>query len=386
MHRIIAFLAIIFVVGCMPPPSYYLINGKKNKMDKQYVKVGLTDTFNTNSLTLKPEGNYEILVHRKVKGDLESGKEYKAGIYKGERVVISKLKIYDDQIYLKGFKGDEILKINNKRYRGNFYIIVKHNKFIVVNELDIENYLKGVVGREMSNTWPNETIKAQVVVARTYALKTLGKHKKDGFDLCDKQDCQVYGGCEAEYANVSQAVDETRDEVVCFGNEIASVFYHSSCGGHTENITNVWGQNGLEYLKGRRCSYCKNSPTFEWDVTIDYDDITDACRKKGYKVGDINRLKIRSYTKAGRVKELSLFWENASISVKGEEFRRLFSNILKSTMFDITNKKKGVYFSGKGLGHGIGMCQYGAKGLGEKGSSYKDIIEFYFSGTEIKKC
>lgn len=371
--------------GCMPPPSY-LIRGKVEKMQK--LKIGLTDTFKENSLVLIPDGDYEIYIGKKLKGELSSGVQYKAGIYDGKRVVIAKQKIYDDVIFLQGKTGVETLSINGKKYRENFFIVVKNNKFMVINEIDLEKYLYGVIGREIGSSWANESIKAQSVVARTYALNSFGKqHHKDGFDLCDKTHCQVYDGIEAEKPNITTAVDDTRSEVIVYNNKIASVFYHSCCGGHTESITNVWNVNAdtIKYLSGRSCNFCKDAPIYKWDVFLKYEAITEACKKKKYSVGDISKIKVRRFTKAGRIRELTLFWENGSFVLKGDEFRRLFLDKIKSTNFEIIEKTDGISLKGKGSGHGVGLCQYGAKGLADKGNSYREIISYYFSGTDTEK-
>ena len=379
-------LPAVFMFGCMPPPSYYSGRGKKYKM--QNLKIGLTNTFKQNSLVLIPKGDYEIYVGKKLKGELTSGEEYKAGIYAGERVVIAKQKIYDDVIYLKGKTGDESLSINGKKYRQNFYIEVKSNKFVVINEIELEKYLYGVIGREMSSTWPTESIKAQAVVARTYALNSLRKqHGKDGFDLCDTTHCQVYDGIDAERPTVSAAIDATKSEIIVHSKKIADVFYHSCCGGHTESITNVWNVNAesVKYLSGRTCHFCKDAPVYKWEVFLSYAAITEACKKKNYSVGEINKAKVRRFTKAGRIRELTLFWENGSFVLKGDDFRRLFLDKIKSTNFEIIEKTDGIFLKGKGLGHGIGLCQYGAKGMGDKGHNYQSIISYYFPGTDIKK-
>ncbi|MDR0675945.1 MAG: hypothetical protein LBF97_02770, partial [Elusimicrobiota bacterium] len=100
---------------------------------------------------------------------------------------------------------------------------------------------------------------------------------------------------------------------------------------------------------------------------------------------DITKIKIRRLSKSGRVRELTLFWENGSLIIKGRELREMFYKNIKSTKFQISDKKDGVFFKGFGYGHGVGMCQYGAKVMGEKNIKYKQIIKFYFNGVEIKE-
>ncbi len=420
----------LFFIGCMPPPSYYKTHpkseqalkktkksSKKQKskpktssvkiqdlkvdieslqkskkgqfFDMNYpVKVAITETFKINSITLICDGDYEIYVGKKLKGELNSGGEYKLGIYSGERVVIAKQKIYDDVIYLKGKTGNETFTLNDKKYRENCYIGVKNNKFYVINELDLEKYLYGVVVREIGSGWPIESIKAQAIIARTYTIKNIRKHEKDGlnFGLCDTVDCQVYGGLSAESETINKAVDETAGQVLTYDGKLANVFYHSTCGGHTENIANVWNTTlEMPYLLGRTCNFCKTCPVFTWEMQIPYDELTRVCTRSGCKVGSIKKVKVRRFTKAGRVKELTLFWNNASTTISGTDLRKMFLPKMKSTKFEIIEKKGGIFIKGFGNGHGVGMCQYGAKGMSEENYSCEAIVKHYFPGTEIRK-
>ncbi|MDR0676187.1 MAG: SpoIID/LytB domain-containing protein, partial [Elusimicrobiota bacterium] len=344
-------ILLIFCYGCTPVSQQYfernfpdkeyktLLNEKKvqksnedNNLDtnhfmtkstmQKFIKVNITDFSKENSLSIIPNGDYEIFVNKKLKGELINGSEYKLGIYAGQRVVIAKQKVYDEVIYLRGKTGNEYMQINDKKYRNNFYIGIKKNKFCVINEVELENYLYGVIGKEINYSWNIESIKAQAVVARTFSLANLGKFKKDGFDLCDTTASQVYGGMEAEHGKIIEAVDSTKNEVIAYDKKLAQAFYHSSCGGHTENAENVWGEP-LKYLRGISCNYCKNSPNFEWKTTLTFSDITKACQEKGYKVGNITKIKVRRFSKSGRVRELTLFWDESSATIKGTEFRAL---------------------------------------------------------------
>ncbi|MCP4482273.1 MAG: SpoIID/LytB domain-containing protein [bacterium] len=350
------------------------------------LKIGLTKTFKQNALTLKAFGSYNVLVNKKAKGTLHDGQTYQVGIYQGKRVVIAKQKVYDKQIYLQGQTGGEILEINGVKYRGNFYIEVLKNRFKVINHLELEDYLYGVVGKEIIHSWPFETIRAQAVIARTYTLHNLNKHKEDGYDLTDNSSSQVYGGLNAESDKIRKAVDKTVGEVIAYHKKLANVYYYSSCGGHTENIQNVWYiKKSFAYLRGKRCAYCRTAPVFKWEAKLKFSEIKTVLEKKGYKMGEINKIKVRRYFKSGRVRDISIHWRGGAFSMKATDFRAFFYKHLKSTMFKLNNKRDSVYFKGKGFGHGVGLCQYGAKGMSDKEYSYKTIIKNYFPKTEFKQ-
>ncbi|MFC1512774.1 SpoIID/LytB domain-containing protein, partial [bacterium] len=222
--------------------------------------------------------------------------------------------------------------------------------------------------------------------ARTFSLHNLGRHKESGFDLCDDVHCQVYGGLDAEALKSNKAVDMTAGEVLVYKNKLAEVFYHSTCGGYTANVLNVWnGSRRIDYLSGRRCGFCKNSSHYNWDIFLSFKELEKMFTKKGYSVKPIQKAKISSFTRSGRVKKIVFMYKGGTLSLKGTEFRALAGYFkLKSTMFKIYNKKDGIKIIGHGFGHGVGLCQTGAKTMAGKRYSYKSILEYYYPGTEIK--
>lgn len=376
---LICFLMILFT-GCVSMEY----TKTSEEVPRKIVKIGLSSISGGNKLEIVPSNDCNVYSNGKVKAYLTANTLYNLGIYKNS-IVISGVKTLDEEIYLNMLNIDGIVTINGKKYRGNIIVKIDRNKFFVINELDIEEYLYGVVGREVSKTWPEEVLKAQAVAARTFAIKNLGKHKSDGYDLCDRVHCQVYGGMSAESDGIIKAVDDTRAEVVSYEDKLAYVFYHANCGGYTENVMNVWGSKvDIPYLRGRRCSYCKGSDSSSWKIFISFFDIKNAMSRNGYKVGNVLDVKIKSFTKSGRAKAILIRGDIGSATINGNKFRNMLgAGRVYSCKFKIVNKKDGIQLVGSGSGHGVGMCQVGAKRMADEGASYKDILEYYFSGVKI---
>lgn len=356
------------------------INVRKNKNIKM-LKVLLTNVSGKNYLNISPNENYEIYVGQKLKGEILKGQKYKFGIY-GARIVVSKQKVYDEEIYLKAKGIDAICEINNKKYRGNFFISVCKNKFSVVNHIELEKYICGVVSSEMPISFPMEALKAQAVLARTYVIKKISNSHV--YDVDDTVKYQVYSGLEKETKEGNEATFSTLGEVIFYKDKIADVFYHSTCGGHTDSSKAVWG-NFLDYVVGIRCNYCKSSPHYNWKKFISFETIKSVLNKNNYDFNRIKKIKIKSFSKAGRTRELTILTDKGSFDIFSSKFRNMFDNLLKSSNFRIIDKSDGVLLEGRGYGHAVGMCQYGANGLAEKGYSYKKIIKYYFQGVKIDK-
>jgi len=339
----------------------------------------------------------------------------KTFILNNQKVAAEKLSIIKSTNNNKSF-----LKVNQKEYRGNFEIHITQGKtgLTVVNNVPIEEYLYGVIAREMSPEWPLEAVKAQTVAARSYAIHSLKKHQRDDYDVCDTTDCQVYGGRESEHPRIIKAVDDTAGKVILFQGKVIPAYFHSSSGGYTENSENVWGAF-LPYLRGV-VDYDQNSPQFKWEKRLTTSELEQAIHKAGYSVGTIKKIELAPLTTrpikgpergvSGRVKTIKFIGTTGNVQLTGEKLRRILD--LKSSLFDINlssanskqdlaMNKRGVYtlsgqvgdrlvITGFGWGHGLGLSQWGARAMAEKapkGDStyYEKILKHYYQGTTIKK-
>ena len=280
-----------------------------------------------------------------------------------------------------------IVYADKKPYRGSFLIAKSGNKVNVINVLTIDEYLKGVLPKEMNVKWGIEALKAQAVISRTYTLANLGRHKAQSFDLCNTTDCQVYGGIEGESEQTNKAVDETKGEVVLYNGKYAQTVFHANCGGHTEDPQYVWSwkQPTPEYLKGVKCDYCADAPYTKWETSIDSSLISKKLKTAGFDAGDIKSIKIKGVTDAGSAKELEIAGSKSTVVMNAYKFRLAVDAWqIKSVAFDSITSSNGKFvFKGKGWGHRVGLCQWGAKGMADKNKNYKEILKFYYPGTQI---
>jgi stage II sporulation protein D len=287
---------------------------------------------------------------------------------------------------IKILPSNNVIFANSQYYQGYLYIKQSQNKMTIINVLPIEEYLKGVVPKEVSSSWPIEALKAQAVISRTYTIANLNKHKEQGFNLCSTTHCQVYGGlsCQAHLSN--QAVKETNKEVLTYENKVIQAVFHASCGGHTDTPEYVWSWKNIPpWLKGTKCRYCRNAPYTKWEQTLDEHFIHEKLSQNN-KIGKIKKIKIKGKTSAKAAKKLEIIHSKGKIKLNAYKFRTLVDACkIKSHTFDsIKVKNDKIYFKGKGWGHKVGLCQEGAKGMAEKGKTYKKILLHFYPKTKIE--
>jgi stage II sporulation protein D len=296
-----------------------------------------------------------------------------------------------------------VLSGRTQNYRGNMEFRTRAGGITVINELPLEEYLYGVVPREMPASWPEEAQKAQAVAARSYALAQLGTYKAYGFDLMANQQSQVYGGYNAEHPITSRAVDGTRGQVMFFREKPVSAFFHSSSGGYIENSHDVWTAI-TEFLKAKPDPYDRNELHYNWVVTMTQDQLVNQLKEKKNlynrpgqpeKVfSTVDNIDVLERTSSGvRVKKLRITGKDSS----GKPLTADLYNAdvvrsalgLKSALFELTKitgpdgKLKEIRIKGSGFGHGLGMSQYGAHGMASQGYNYQDILKYYYSNIEI---
>jgi len=302
----------------------------------------------------------------------------------------------------KGF-----LSYQGKRYRGMLKVVPYGTNLRLVNVVHMDDYLKGVVPPEIGFVGEKEfeAIKAQAVAARTYSMSHLSQYPGEPFDMKSDISDQVYHGIEVEKPIVSQAVDETSGYVIKYHGEFINAYYHSTCGGYTDDIDAVWDKAPEPYLRAVNDSaYCSWSKYYNWkesytagQLKIMIEQFLSSERGRVVDIGDILDMEVRSHTAGGRIAELVVTTSRGNYSFKGDRIRwvvKRSSNpemILESARFKInaTHSNSGklvrVDLNGGGYGHGVGMCQCGALGMARDGWKYKDILTFYYKGVEIVK-
>ena len=271
---------------------------------------------------------------------------------------------------------------NGKPYRGDFQ---RSEGGGIVNTVDIEQYLYSVVPREMSPGWPAASLQAQAVCARTYVLQR--SNPRRAYDLVPSELDQVYQGVAGESAAGRIAVDATAGQVLKYGALYASVAYSSCCGGHTEASSDAWGSAAVPYLGGVRCSYCTASPNYRWTADIALSDIATHFGDQLEPFGALRGVRVAATDPSGRARSFALLAERGSASVKGSAFRmavgpRVLRSLLISAMRQ-DDPSGALTVEGAGLGHGVGLCQWGARGMALAGRSARDILALYFPGTQV---
>lgn len=313
-----------------------------------------------------------------------------------------------DQIRLTAKNPAATFVHKTRTYNGDVLITKSGASNIqLINRVNLEDYLKGVVPSEMPSGKDGygEALKAQAICARTYALKKMFARKNESFDVYADVWDQVYKGKNAEKPLASEAIQATHGDVLMFEDTLATIYYHSTCGGLTEAVQNVWPSESYPYLQAQKDIVgsefaCSVSPLFRWERSFnlfELDSLFNISYKKSFLnqiVSDTTKLvfnaRITERTKQGRVQKMTISYGDTSVVITGYTIRRFFAKSnqghLKSRFFSITFTDSSLVINGGGYGHGVGMCQWGALNMSEKGFKYYDIlVNKYFKGTYLKK-
>ncbi|HCP07754.1 MAG TPA: stage II sporulation protein SpoIID, partial [Synergistaceae bacterium] len=232
-------------------------------------------------------------------------------------------------------RSNALLRWNNRPYRGHYRLVQQGAGFNVVNVVGVEDYLKGVLKMEVNPAWPMESLKAQTIIARTYALRNRGRHGSSGFDLCALSHCQVYRGVNAEERVLSKSVDQTRGQVLKYQGALAATFYHADSGGHTADVSSVWGSS-IPYLKGSPEPMKYQSPYSSWTTTMRLSEIQRSLSSKGINVGKLTGISISSIDSAGRTANVTLTGTSGRTTIRASQFRTIVGpDRIRSTFFSI---------------------------------------------------
>jgi stage II sporulation protein D len=277
------------------------------------------------------------------------------------------------------------LRINGKNYRGLFEFYPVERGILVVNEIPVEEYLVGLINCEISSLWPVEAVKAQAVIARSYALYQKDARRNALYHLESSVMDQVYDGVDIEDSRAFRAVYETAGEVLVYGGGIIQAFYHSNCGGHTESAENVWGAD-IPYLQGVECRYCLNTPSSRWEIVLPLKKIESLLKSAGFQASGLKGVRIVRINRSGRVVEMTFSAAKGELTMSAVNFRKAIGyTVIKSTNFTFRQKGDDLLFSGSGNGHGVGLCQWGSKQRAGDGFNYREILAYYYPGVRVEK-
>ena len=292
--------------------------------------------------------------------------------------------------------------LNKACYEGEFVITASGNKLNAINVIDIEKYLRGVVPYEIGRLDESkfEALKAQAVAARTYAYKHYGSRKAQGFDVYADTRDQVYKGIHSVSDVTDKAVRETEGVVMTYNGEFITAYYHSTCGGETEGVV-TWGRPNHPYLQNKPdirpdgTPWCRESNYTEWTREFDESELRDLFQINAKEAkanvpsfSSIHAINILDTLKSGRIHTLEITTNNGKFTAKADKIRWLFKRggtILPSSFFRIHRNGDQWILKGKGFGHGVGLCQMGARARAQAGQSYIQILTHYYPGITLER-
>ncbi len=300
----------------------------------------------------------------------------------------------------KFFKANSIfvrsLSTAGVRYDGKAYknvLEIKRksgNQLLVINRIDLEHYLKGVVPFEANPKWSNATLQASAIVSRTFALFKIIEKQGQDYDVESGVLSQVYAGENVRHERTDLIIDQTRGRVLLYQGKIFPAYFHSASGGATTSADTVWSVKYHPALQGVDCEFCRSSKHDVWKTFVKFSEIEKAVRDiGGLPVRAVREVKLFNYDRSGRARDIEIFGRNGHYKVSFSEFRGwIGAQKMKSTL--ITHylnepNEQGVIFFGRGWGHGVGLDQYGAKLMGELGYNAEQILEYFYPGARAEK-
>jgi len=278
------------------------------------------------------------------------------------------------------------INVNGRYYRGQL-IIRNSGGLTVLNTLDMERYLASVVGSEAVETWPDDALRAQAVVARTYALYKLKASSGNAFDVRATTDDQVYLGTERETGKLRRIVKETAGIAVLYKGKVFPTYFHSTCAGHTEEVSRALKYESIPPLRGVPCNYCTDSKYYGWwTVNVDVEALSSLMRRNGRNVGRVTNVEPLDIGPSGRALKVRVTGDQSTTVMNAYDFRKLVgASQIRNTNFQVRNYGSYFQFLGRGWGHGVGMCQFGSKGMADKGYGFMAIVRYYYPGADIAR-
>lgn len=354
---------------------------------QEIIHIGVFHMKNTNDLVIESQAKLQVSNYKKLPVTSIAENDFlkikvETGKLRMEKNNAS-LGLFDT-IYIKPDSTLISFKVNGQKQKhpfcGSFKIYVSRNYLKVINSISLEKYIIGVVAAESGYRATDEYYKVQAIIARTYALFNKGKHKKDGFDLCDNTDCQVYHGV-IENNKIEKSVIATKSLVVTDSlGQIIAATYHSNSGGQTMDAEDVWGVD-FPYLKSVEDKFSLNYKYVEWEKSIDSAEWIDYFDRYEplHKIDSTSIAGLLNFKQLTRKPYIE-----DSLKVPLTKVRSDFG--LKSTFFSVLHDGEKIILKGKGFGHGVGLSQIGAMEMAKIGFTYEEIIGYYYHNVSIKDC
>ncbi len=381
---------------------------RADRMGAEVPRVRVKLGRDTRSVAVAVKGPWRLVGRE---GEIASGKrlDWTQVTAAGGNVVFGRIATVNGPVELAG-AGDVPVRVSQavggkarrRRYRGTLRISPTHNGAIrLINVLPMEAYLAGVLANELYPSWHVEAYKAQAIVARTYALVDRNARRRYDYDVQDSQGSQVYGGAGTETATAWEAVEATWGVAATYRvaggkRALLKTYYHSTCGGDTVAAGGVFGGSTPAPLAGgTKCTYCRKSPKYRWPtVVLTKRHVTGALQRSGSasltQLGPVWRVEVAARTgRSGRAERIRVVdTAGKSVLLRSGYWRILVgASKVPSTWFDIEDRGDRIALTGgRGYGHGVGLCQWGAQYLAAHGKRGEEIVRYYYPGVELARA
>jgi stage II sporulation protein D len=289
-----------------------------------------------------------------------------------------------DEVHLVPRTKDAVIYAGSKPYRGSLEVKWRAPGLMVVNTLDLEAYLYGVVPKEAPTQWEMAALRAQAIVARTYALYKRARQANRDYDVAAQyvRD-QHYDGYSVEHVRTTQAVNDTQGLVLTCHGELIPAYYHAESAGYTEDSEQVWS-SPHPCLRAVKAAMHPTSPYLQWSASPSLQDIRAALVRQGYAIGAIRLLEPIERSATGRITRLKISHKSGETVMRGTDFRlALGPEVIRSTRFTVQIRDGRAFFSGQGWGHGVGLCQWCSQEMAALGYDHEAILTHYYQGAKL---
>ncbi len=307
------------------------------------------------------------------------GKKYRFKLHRGRELSVNGSKVGAWMSPMGEHRLGEVSLFGRVQVRAH------QGEVVVIGHVPLDKYVEGTLKGEMPSRWAEEALRAQAVVSRTYALHERAMHAEAPYDVATTTQSQVYlGGGVAE--SIRRAVKDTDCRVLTHGGDPILAVFHSAAGGKTASSGEVWGRD-LTYLVSQQVGGEDDSPDTYWRTQLSPSELRGLLASRGHRLGRVRGVRIVARSSSGRVKQIEISGSSGQIEISGGRFRTLLGNRrLRSTLFEVREDSRGDFvFVGSGRGHGVGMSQWGARAMAQRGVSYPQILSNFYPGTRLEK-
>lgn len=300
----------------------------------------------------------------------------------GERIRFGDANLLGDAIDVA---GEPELRVDGRRAGGRIRVVARKGQILAVAAVPLETYVAAVVSREAPPRFQAEALAAQAIAVRTYAAGAARSPRDAAYDVAATVEDQVFDGIDNVSPVFREAAESTRGLVAWYRGAPARTVFHSTCGGRTESAEGAWGSD-VPYLRAQACDDCAESPVYRWEHRMSGPETRRLAEALGVRGGKDVKFAVSGRTAAGRAARVRISSGPVEREIRAGEFRKAAGYArVRSLWMEIAPAGDGWHFSGRGYGHGVGMCQFGANGMARGGRGYREILARYYPGVDIAR-